>query len=393
MATRLPAAAAEPPGSPPRIERDIDLPVLLRGKSHFLLGPRQTGKSTLIQAQLPDVVTYDLLDSSVFLSLSQDPARLSQELTPSTKIVAIDEIQRLPDLLNEVHRLIEQRGIRFLLTGSSARKLRRGGVNLLGGRARTRYLHPLTWKELGGHFDLNRALAAGTLPSIYFSDDVHSDLAAYAGTYLQQEVVAESATRNIPAFTRFLGVAALCNGTTVNFTNVSNDAQVPRTTVYEYFEILRDTLVTFELPAWRRSKQRKPIASSKYYFFDVGVVGALQGRQVRARTPEYGPAFETWVMHELKAYCDYRSNESLHYWRSTSGFEVDFILGDHTAIEVKAKNSVGPRDLRSLRAIAEEKALRRYLCISLEDRRRSIDGIEVLPYSEFLAELWSGQLG
>src|SRR5688500_8889097 len=301
----------EPPSRPPQIDRTLDLQALLRAKSNFLLGPRQTGKSTLIQSQIPNAVVYDLLDTSVFLALSQDPGRLAQELAPSTKIVAIDEIQRLPELLNEVHRLIEQRGIRFLLTGSSARKLRRGGVNLLGGRARTRYLHPLTWKELGERFDLNRALAAGTLPSIYFSDDIASDLAAYAGTYLQQEVVAESATRNIPAFSRFLGVAALCNGTTVNFTSVSNDAQVPRTTVYEYFEILRDTLVIFELPAWRRSKQRKPIASSKYYFFDVGVVGALQGRQVQARTPEFGPAFETWVMHELRAYCDYRSDETL----------------------------------------------------------------------------------
>ena len=376
----------------PEIARSVDLAALLGKKSHFLLGPRQTGKTTLIRNLLPDTVVYDLLDSSVFLALSQNPGRLAEELAPATKIVAVDEIQRLPELLNEVHRLIEERGIRFLLTGSSARKLRRGGVNLLGGRARTKYLHPLTWAELSEHFDLARAIAAGTLPSIYFSDDAAADLDAYTGSYLQQEVVAEGATRNIPAFSRFLKVAALCNGTIVNFTNVSNDAQVPRTTVYEYFEILKDTLLLFELPAWRRSTRRKPIASSKYYFFDVGVVGALQGRQVRAGTPEFGEAFETWLMHELTAYSDYRSGESLHYWRSTSGFEVDFIIGDHTAVEVKAKTNVSAKDLRSLRALAEENALKRYLCVSLETRRRTVDGIELLPYASFLADLWAGEL-
>ena len=163
--------------------------------------------------------------------------------------MVIDEIQRLPELLNEVHRIIENTGVRFLLTGSSARKLRRGGVNLLGGRARMKYLHPLTYGELGDRFELGRAVERGLLPSIYFSDDPEADLKSYAGLYLQQEIVAEGATRNIPAFSRFLKVAALCNGTIVNFTGVANDAQVPRTTVYEYFDILKDTLILQELPA------------------------------------------------------------------------------------------------------------------------------------------------
>ena len=375
----------------PHIERDLDLNALLVKKSHFLLGPRQTGKTTLIKDQIPTAQVYDLLDSSVYLSLSQNPGRLAEEIGPQTSLVAIDEIQRLPELLNEVHRLIEGRGVRFLLTGSSARKLRRGGVNLLGGRARTKYLHPLTHAELGEHFDLGRAIEAGTLPLIYFSDEPAADLHAYAGTYLQQEVVAEGATRNVPAFSRFLKVAALCNGTIVNFTNVGNDAQVPRTTVYEYFEILRDTLILVELPAWRRTKKRKPIVSSKYYFFDVGVVGALQGRQVRPETPEFGAAFETWLMHELTAYSNYRSGEPLSFWRSTSGFEVDFIIGDHTAVEVKAKTNVAGKDLRSLRALAEEDTMKRSICVCLESRRRDVDGIDVLPYADFLAELWSGK--
>lgn len=377
--------------SPPLVHRVLDLPALLAKKSHFLLGPRQTGKTFLIQHTLSKARVYDLLDHSVYLALSQNPGRIAQELMPADRIVVIDEIQRLPELLNEVHRLIEKGGRRFLLTGSSARKLRRSGVNLLGGRARTKYLHPLTFKELGDQFNLAKATERGLLPSIYFSDDPRADLQSYAGAYLQQEIVAEGVTRNVPAFSRFLKVAAFCNGTIVNFTNIANDAQVKRTTVYEYFEILKDTLVLYELPAWRKTKKRKPLASSKYFFFDVGVVSALQGRRFRPGTPEFGEAVETYVMHELISYRDYVSDEPLSYWRSTTNFEVDFILGDHTAVEVKAKENVSDQDLKSLRAFAEEKQLKRYVCVSLEPRARKIDGISVLPLTEFLEALWNNE--
>jgi len=374
----------------PAVPRLLNLEELLRQKSHFLFGPRQTGKTFLARRMLKNARFYDLLDSSTYLALSQNPGRIAEEVSSLDRIVVIDEIQRIPGLLNEVHRLIEERGIRFLLTGSSARKLRRGGVNLLGGRARTRHLHPLTYRELKGGFDLNRVIESGLLPSIYFSDNPGADLKAYAGTYLQQEIVAEGAARNIPAFSRFLGVAAFCNATIVNFTNVANDAQVARTTVYEYFDILKDTLLLHELPAWRQSKKRKPIASSKYYFFDVGILATLQGREFRPRTPEFGEAFETYLMHELICYRDYVSEEPLSYWRSTSGFEVDFIIGDHTAIEVKAKQNLSPVDLKSLNALSEEKKLKRYVCVSMEPRRRRIGDVIVLPYKEFLEELWGG---
>lgn len=374
----------------PAVPRLLNLEELLRQKSHFLFGPRQTGKTFLARRMLKNARFYDLLDSSTYLALSQNPGRIAEEVSSLDRIVVIDEIQRIPGLLNEVHRLIEERGIRFLLTGSSSRKLRRGGVNLLGGRARTRHLHPLTYRELKGGFDLNRVIESGLLPSIYFSDNPGADLKAYAGTYLQQEIVAEGAARNIPAFSRFLGVAAFCNATIVNFTNVANDAQVARTTVYEYFDILKDTLLLHELPAWRQSKKRKPIASSKYYFFDVGILATLQGREFRPRTPEFGEAFETYLMHELICYRDYVSEEPLSYWRSTSGFEVDFIIGDHTAIEVKAKQNLSPVDLKSLNALSEEKKLKRYVCVSMEPRRRRIGDVIVLPYKEFLEELWGG---
>jgi predicted AAA+ superfamily ATPase len=377
--------------SPEWIPRLLDLPGLLAKRSHFLFGPRQTGKTSLVHHSLKEAKVYDLLDTSVFLTLSRNPGRLAEELKPRDSILVIDEIQRLPILLNEVHRLIETRGIRFLLTGSSARKLRRGGVNLLGGRARTKNLHPFTWKELGGRFDLARAMARGLLPSIYFSDDPQADLQAYTGLYLQQEIIAEGAARNVPAFSRFLKVAAHCNATIVNFTNVANDAQVARTTVYEYFEIMKDTLVLHELSPWRKTKKRKPLASSKYYFFDVGVAASLQGRPFRPGTPEFGEAFETYLMHELSSYTDYESGEALGFWRSTSGFEVDFILGDHTAVEVKAKENVSPQDLRSLRALAEEKMLKRYLCVCLEPRPRKTEGVAVLPFRVFLEALWSGE--
>lgn len=375
----------------PYVPRILDIPALMEKKSHFLFGPRQTGKTSLIYHTLKRVKVYDLLDSSIYLTLSQNPGRIGQELTAEDRIVVIDEIQRLPFLLNEVHRLIETHGIRFLLTGSSARKLRRGGVNLLGGRARTKYLHPFTYKEMGDKFDLSRVIERGLLPSIYFSDDPRADLHAYAGSYLQEEIIAEGATRNLPAFSRFLKVAALCNSQIVNFTNVSNDAQVARTTVYEYFEILKDTLILYELPAWRKSKKRKPLASSKYYFFDVGVVSVLQGRKFRPGTPEFGEAFETYLMHELISYSDYVSGESLSYWRSTSGFEVDFIIGDHTAVEVKAKGNLSVSDLKPLRALSDEKKLKRYLCVSLEPRRRKVEDITVLPYKGFLEALWNGE--
>ena len=374
------------------VDRQLDISALLEKRSFFLLGPRQTGKTSLIHHTLPDTLFYDLLDSTNYLTLSRNPGRLAEEIGSHVKRVVIDEIQRIPTLLNEVQRLIETRNVKFLLTGSSARKLRRGGINLLGGRARVKYLHPLTYRELGDNFNLNHAMQRGLLPSIYFSDDPRADLESYAGLYLQQEIMAEGATRNIPAFSRFLKIAAHSNGGIVNFTNIASDAQVARTTVYEYYEILKDTLILRELPPWRKTVKRKPLASSKYYFFDVGVVSALQGRPFLPGTPEFGEAFETFIMHELSCFSDYVSGEPLSFWRSTSGFEVDFIIGDHTAVEVKAKENVSTQDIKSLRALREEKQLKRFICVCLEKRSREVDGIKILPYAEFFTALWEGRL-
>ncbi|MFM7290417.1 MAG: ATP-binding protein [Planctomycetia bacterium] len=283
--------------------------------------------------------------------------------------------------------------MRFLLTISSARRLFARGVNLLGGRARMKTLHPFTWQELGQAFSLAKALETGLLPSIYFSDDPRADLEAYVGQYLKEEIAAEATVRNLPAFSRFLPVAGLANGRLINYTNIANDAQVPRATVQEYFQILRDTLLGVDLPAWKATVKRKPIATSKFFFFDIGVAHHLQQRRhVAAGTPEFGEAFEAFFHHELRTYCDYAGPFTLHYWRSTSGFEVDFILDDRTAIEVKAKPTVGDHDLRGIRALCEEGSITRPIVASLEAVPRRVDRIEILPWQMVLERLWSGDL-
>jgi predicted AAA+ superfamily ATPase len=373
------------------IPRILDLPKLLSNKSYFLFGPRQTGKTFMIRRQFPKAKYYNLHETDTFLKFNQAPHRLRQELTGKDKLVIMDEIQKLPLLLDEIQVMIDEQQVRFLLTGSSARALKRKGLNLLGGRARTKRLHPLCFRELDQQFDLVTALDRGLLPSLYFSDSPYEDLQAYVGTYLKEEVAAEAVVRNLPAFSRFLTVAALCNGQMLNYSKIASDAQVPKSTVQEYFHILRDTLLGDDLPAWRRTEKRKPLATAKFYFFDIGIVRHLQRRrQLQEGSPEFGEAFEAYLYHELKTYCDYEGGPDLAYWRSTSDFEVDFILNDRTAIEVKAKKNVSDRDLRGLRALREERLLKQYVVVSDEPTPRRVDGIEILPWRNFLGRLWEG---
>ncbi|MYD31516.1 MAG: ATP-binding protein [Nitrospira sp. SB0661_bin_20] len=375
----------------PSIARYLDVKKLLQQKSCFLFGPRQTGKSTLIRQQLAGVRTYNLLDQTLFIRLSKNPALIREALTPDTRLIVIDEIQKMPALLNEVQLMIEEHGIRFFLTGSSARTLRRKGVNLLGGRARSRMLHPFVRAELGEHFRLERALEFGLLPSIYFSDAPEEDLAAYSGDYLKEEVAAEALIRNIGAFSRFLEVAALSHGQMVNFSQIASDAQIPVSTVREYYGILRDTFIAHEVPAYTETRKRKAISTSKYYLFDVGLVRHLQGRRGLALgTVEYGEAFETFVLQEIKAFCDYHLLGSPRYWRSKSQFEVDFVLGT-LAIEVKAKKAISRRDLKGLLALREEALMTHYVLVSMEPTTRQVDGMTILPWQEFLDRLWDGE--
>ena len=379
------------------IPRLLDLQAATATKSCFLFGPRQTGKSSLIRQTLPaDTLIYNLLDHSTWLTLSANPGRMREEILAKglvDALVVVDEIQKLPGLLDEVHGLIEERGLRFLLTGSSARKLRRSGVNLLGGRARSRHLHPLSWQELGSEFDLTKALDRGLLPFVYFSDDPAEDLRSYIGLYLKEEIAAEGLTRNVPAFARFLEVAAACSGKMINKTEVANDAKVPRTTVHEYFEILRDTLIGYEVPAWTKSAKRKAIETAKFYLFDGGVARAIRGLPpLQPKSVDFGDALEHFMFHEMQTYVDTRvPGTELAYWRSTSRFEVDFILGGHTAVEVKATASVSKRDLRGLEALAEEHLMKHLVLVCQEKTARKIGEILVLPWTEFLDRMWGGE--
>ena len=374
-----------------KIKRKLDIASVLKNKSCFLFGPRQCGKTWLTHETLPEAHVFDLLSAETFTKLSRHPSLLG-EVAFDNRPVVIDEIQKLPILLDEVHRLIEERGLRFLLTGSSARKLRSGGVNLLGGRARMRHLSPFSASELGGHFDLDRALNVGLLPGIWFSDDPDDDLASYLGLYLEQEIIAEGATRNLPAFGRFLEVAALTSGEQINYAQIASDAQVPRSTVQEYFRILRETLLASEVPVWGKGKSRKTVETSKFYLFDNGVVRKLQGRKALvAGTPEYGHAFESWVYHELKTYAEIERRETtIAYWRTRTNLEVDFVVDD-TAIEVKATENVRKEHLKGLKAIREEGYFRNLLVVSREPVPRLVDGILILPWTVFVEKLWSGE--
>ena len=373
------------------IPRLLDIQSVLARKSCFLFGPRQTGKTWLIKNSLAHLPYFNLLDHVTYTQFAYAPQVLGERLQGSPAAV-IDEIQRLPILLNEVQRLIDERGIHFLLTGSSARKLKRRGVNLLGGRARIRRLHPFSRIELGSHFNLNRALGFGLLPPVFFSDDPWEDLESYIAAYLQEEIAAEALVRNIPAFSRFLTVAALCNSGILNYANISSDAQVASSTVQEYFQILRDTYIAMDLPVWKKTVRRKPVSTSKVYFFDIGVVRCLRRqRSLAAGTPEYGEAFESFIHHELRSFVDYTKGGELHYWRSRSGWEVDFIVNDSIAVEVKSKITIGKKDLKDLRALKEEELLDRYILVYTgSDRRITDEGFEIMPYDLFLETLWAG---
>ncbi len=382
------------------ISRLLDLDRLLSERSLFLFGPRQTGKSTFIRSQLNNKIaeTYNLLDRAVFMRLSHDQTLIRQEIIQknlSDCVICIVEIQKLPELLDEVQLLIEERGIRFLLTGSSARKLKRQGTNLLGGRARDRRFHPLVYKEIGtDNFDLLRALNHGLLPFHYLSDDPREDLAAYVGRYLTEEISAEGISRNIPAFSRFLSVAAATNGQLINYTNIGNDAQIARQTVQNWYQVLTDTLLGFEVSAFLKTSTRKAITTSKYFLFDTGIVAALRNLPpVTKESQDFGDFFEHFIAMELRAWIDYRSPRgSLQFWRSTSNFEVDFILNSEIAIEVKSSDNIQDRHLKGIRALQEEKLMRRHILICDEKNPRNKDGIEILPWRHFLNDLWAEKL-
>jgi predicted AAA+ superfamily ATPase len=363
----------------------------------LLLGPRRVGKSAFIRNELRADRVYDLLHADVFQRLATRPSLLREELRPTDRVVAIDEVQKLPALLDEVHACIEEHRVRFLLSGSSARKLRRSHPSLMAGRAKTCTLGPFVSAEVP-ELDLDRALLFGMLPPVLFSDDPWDELGSYAGQYLQEEIRAEALARNVEAFSRFLHVAALANATVLSFESVARDAQVPARTVREYFQVLADTLVGHLLPplaAGGGRAARKAISHAKFYLFDLGVTHRILGRRaLPVGSDEYGRAFESFLALELLAWCAYRGQgEELRFYRTRAGVEVDFVLGD-VGIEAKAGVLATERDARGLCALEEVHPLRRRLIVSRDPtpRRFVVRGaqIEVLPWAEFLGELWAG---
>jgi len=326
--------------------------------------------------------------------LTSRPEIIRQRLHTGETLVIIDEIEKLPALLNEVQAMIDSnRKLRFILTGSSARSLRRGGVNLLGGRARICHLHPLVSAEIGPG-KLDRRLNYGSMPSIFSSEEPEEDLGAYVGGYLEHEIRAEGLVRSIETFSRFMEVAALSNGQLLNFTEIGSDAGVPPRTVREHFQLLEDTLVGHMVPAYRKARKRKPVSNAKFYFFDAGVARFLRHEGLAKRgSPQWGPALEHQICLELQAYLSYRRLRApLTFWRTYSQMEVDFVLGDAMAVEVKASASVSEKHLAGLRALAEDVPLAVRLVVSMESHpRRTEDGIEILPVETFFSRLWSGE--
>lgn len=388
--------------------RILNIDKIIARKSLFLLGPRQSGKSTYLKTKYGEAFTVNLLKASEYLKFKNRPSLFAEEvefqiLKKNIKLIVVDEIQKIPELLDEVHRLIEDfKQVRFILTGSSARKLKKSGVNLLGGRASRIYFHPIVSAEYGfDNYEKNivKNLNYGFLPSIMTSQDPWADLEDYVALYLKEEIHQEAIVRSLAGFSRFLNTVAITNAQQLNFTELGNDAQVPPRTVREYYQILEDTLVGSLLPAFQKTTTRKAITTAKFYLFDPGVANFLLGRKsVSPKTIEFGVLFEQAIYCEIKAYLDYHQmNDCLFYWRSTSQYEVDFLIRNKSdqwvAIEVKSSANPAPRDYKGIFALEEDLELKMKLVVCLADKPRITDKqIEILPLRIFLERLWGGSI-
>ena len=361
--------------------------------SIFLFGARQTGKSTILRQQFPNQIYFDLLDSAIRNRLQRQPSLLYDTLKDkeSDTLVIIDEIPEVPELLNEVHRLISECGLIFILCGSSARKLKRKGHNTLGGRALPVYLYPMVSAEIPD-FDIDRAVTFGTLPSHYLSKNPSRMLAAYIDVYLKEEIKEEALVRNLGAFQRFLEVAALSDGEIISNQNVAQDCGVSATTVNAYFDILEDTLIGYRIPAYTKTLKRRLVQSPRFYYFDVGIANHLLHRtDLRRGTPEYGHAFEHLVVQEVIAYMHYRHcDEKLSYWRTYTGMEVDIVIGEaRVAIEVKSAEEVMNKHLKGLKSFEGDYPDCRLILVSLDPFNRRIGNISCMYVTDFFRMLWA----
>ncbi|MCO5247497.1 MAG: AAA family ATPase [Chitinophagales bacterium] len=365
-------------------------------ESFFLWGARQTGKSTLLKSLFPHSLLFDLLLSEEFERLKSNPKVFCEIILADTekRIVIIDEIQRIPELLNEVHWLIVNQGTRFILSGSSPRRILRSETNLLGGRALRYELFPLVSAEIPD-FDLIKALNSGLLPKHYLSTNYKRLLAAYIGNYLKDELVREAQLRSLSIFTRFLEAAAFSNGEMVNYSNIATDTGVSSNTIKSYFQILEQTLLGRFVPVFQKRPKRRVIQAPKFYFFDVGIVNHLLKRgTIEYKSESFGLAFEHFIYQELYAHSHYSGKDYLiSYWRTASQLEVDFVLGIHEVIiEVKASDRISSRHYGGLKAFMEEYKVKKAIIVCTEIRPRKVGDIWVLPWKNFLEQLWSNQL-
>ncbi len=375
------------------ISRSLQLAQVLKRNSVLLLGPRRTGKSSLITHELKPDRSYNLLEADVFQALSARPSLIRESLRAKDKLIAIDEIQKLPVLMDEVHALLETHNVRFVLTGSSARKLMRSHTKLMGGRARSMTLHPLSYGELKD-FDMERALRFGTLPFVYLSEEPQDDASGYVSDYIREEIVAEGMARNAQQFSRFLEGAAVSHTLELNFEAIGREAQVPARTVRDYYAILADTLFGETIFPYQKTVSRKATTHGKFYFFDITVPHSLlKVRELVRATPAYAAAFEHMVFRELRTYRDYRSRDTeLCFYRDVSKREIDFLVNGNIGIEVKSGAMVADRDLKTLKVVGDELKLKRKIVVSRERFRRRVGDIDIIPMTEFLEELWSGEL-
>jgi len=374
------------------LKRLLSLPIK-ENRSIFLFGPRGTGKTSWLKTYMPDALYLDLLDFSIYNMLSAHPDRLENLIPKNVDLwVIIDEVQRVPELLNEVHRLIESRKIRFVLTGSSARSLRRKGVNLLAGRALTYHMHPLVAQELEQNFDFKHALTYGLLPSVIQYSDAKKYLESYVQTYLREEVMQEGLTRNIGAFSRFLEVASFSQGNVLNFSEIARELSLSRLTVAEYFQILEDLLLAVRIDVFTQRAKRKMVAHQKFYFFDVGVFRTLRPMGP-IDTPEEvdGAALETLFFQSLRAVNDYFDlGYKIYFWRTSSGTEVDFVIygpkGLH-AFEIKRASQITNKMLKGLKAFKEDYPEAKLHVISLGKHKEYFGDIDIIPFEQALLAL------
>jgi uncharacterized protein len=364
--------------------------------SSFLWGARRTGKSFWIKHNFnaEDIILIDILQTDIFAEYASRPSLLRERFQNINRLIVIDEIQKVPILLDEIHWMMENKGSKFLLTGSSARKLRRNHTNLLAGRALRYQLLPFSYKEVG-NINLEQIMVSGMLPPHFFSAKPIDTIRSYVADYLKEEIAQEAQIQNIPQFSEFLRVAALTSGELLNYNNVARETGVSSKVVRSYFDILESTMLGFRVESWKRSENRRMIQAEKFYLFDIGISNYLARRQPKEGTPEFGKSFEHFLLMELRAYKAYKNPElEITYWRTSTGYEVDFILGDKdVALELKSGRMVHDIDLRSLKTLQEDGKIKHSIVISQEKYPREVGKILILPWALFLDKLWAGEFG